>query len=121
MGLLNLKFVKGVSDIDYDVMEFHGEFDQSTFDDAEQRSNAFLSNFERRFLILDLTDLKFINREGIGFLVSMHTKLVKKGKNLLIFGAKHNVTDVFELVGLPQIISIFSSMNEAIKFIKKNY
>lgn len=120
MGFLNLKFVKDISNIDYDTVEFHGELDQSTLDAVEQRFDAFLPDFKRQFLILDMTDLKFINSEGIGFLVSMHTKLVKKGKNLLIFGAKHNVTDVFGLVGLPQIIPIFVSMNEAIKFIKKH-
>ncbi len=118
MALLTLKFVTDVRDEHYEVVEFHGELDQSTLLNTEKQMGEFLEPFKRPVLIFDLGDLKFINSEGIGFLVSIHAKLRKKGQNLFLCGFKKNVADVLGVIGLPSLIPVFPSVTAAIEHMK---
>lgn len=119
MALLTLKFVTDVRDFDYEVIEFHGELDQSNLDTTEGQINDLLKNFTRKNLIFDLSDLKFINSEGVGFIVAINLKLAKKKKNLIVCGPQQNVEDIFELIGLPKLLPILATIGDAIGFIKK--
>jgi len=119
MALLTLKFVTDVRDLDYEVVEFHGELDQSTLAITEQQIFDFLAGFQRTALIFDLRDLAFINSEGIGFIVSTYMKLVKKNQQLILCGFKSHVGEVLQLIGLPKLIPVFSHITQAIDFIKK--
>lgn len=121
MGLLTLKLVTDVRDLDYEVVEFHGELDKSTIPTTEQQMYDLIGSFQRHFLVLDLGDLTFINSEGIGFIVSIHMKLVKKNQVLLMAGMKPNVADVLELIGLPKLIPTFATVADAIQHIKKTH
>lgn len=120
MALLTLKFVTDVRDSDYEVVEFHGELDQSNLGDTERQIADLLGHFDREYLILDLAYLRFLNSEGIGFIVATHMKLTKKKQKLLICNAKQNVMDIFQLIGLPKLIPVLPNMAETISFIKKN-
>lgn len=119
MALLTLKFVTDIRDLDYEVVEFHGELDQSNLADADRQLSDLLAGFSRPFLVFDLSDLKFIHSEGIGFVVSVHTKLAKKGQQLVLSGLRGNVADIFEVVGMSKLIQSFATVQEAINFIKK--
>lgn len=119
MALLTLKFVTNVRDDQYEVVEFHGELDQSTLSSTEKQMGEFLEPFKRSVLIFDLSDLKFINSEGIGFLVAIHAKLRKKGQDLFLCGFKKNVADVMNVIGLPSLIPVFQSVPAAIERMKQ--
>ncbi len=119
MALLTLKFATDVRDEDYEVVEFHGELDQSTVSNAEKQVNELLENYKRKYLIFDLTNLKYINSEGIGFVVSTHVHLVKKTQSLIVCGMRPNVEEVFAAMGLPKLFQVFKTISEAISSIKK--
>lgn len=114
MALLTLKFVTDVRNDNYQIIELHGELDQSTLPNTEKQIVAFLADFGRRYLILDLSDLKFINSEGIGFIVNMHTKLAKKGKSLILCGMQGNVKEVFEVIGISKMLPVYANVAGAI-------
>lgn len=119
MAMLTLKFVTDIRDTEYEIVEFHGELDQSTLKTAEEQIDLLLEAGKSRYFIFDLADMKFINSEGVGFIISTHVKLAKKGKQLYICAPKPNVSEVFALIGLPKLIPVFSSAAEAISFLKK--
>ena len=119
MAFLSLKFVTDVRDTDYEVVEFHGELDKSTQEATEKQILDLLATYKRRWLIFDLSDLTFINSEGIGFLVALHTKLTKKEQQLLLSGVSSHVADIFDVIGLGRIIPTFPTLLEAIHHIKK--
>ncbi|MBI5413141.1 STAS domain-containing protein [Candidatus Peregrinibacteria bacterium] len=119
MAMLTLKFVTDVRDMEYEIVKFHGELDQSTLKTAETQIDQLVETTKSQYLIFDLSDMKFTNSEGVGFIISTHVKLVKRKRQLYIAAPKSNVQEVFDLIGLPKIISVFSSINEAISFIKK--
>lgn len=118
MALLTLKFVTDIRDMDYEVVEFHGELDQSNLTLTETQITDLLKSFSRRFLIFDFSNLKFLNSEGIGFIVSISMKLARKNQKLLLTGVNHNVMDVLELIGLPKMIPLLKDMSETIRFMK---
>lgn len=119
MALLTLKFVTDIRDLDYEVVEFHGELDQSNLEATEAQIADLLKDFKRHYLLFDLSDMAFINSEGVGFIASTHTKLVKKNQKLLICSVKPNVAEVFELIGLSKLLPVFATVGEAIAYIKK--
>lgn len=118
MAKLDFKFIKDIKDTEYEVVEFHGELDRSTTQSAEQKLMDLAADFDRNFLIFDLSDLAFTNSEGIGLLISCHMKLAKKNQKLLICNIRPNVSEVFELIGLPKLVPTFSDVAQAVKFIK---
>lgn len=118
MALLTLKFVTDVRDLDYEVIEFHGELDQSNLAPTESQIIDLLKNFSRKYLIFDLSDLTFINSEGIGFMVSISTKLARKNQKLLLSGIRANVADIMNLIGLPKLIPVFPTISDVIRFMK---
>lgn len=120
MAHLTLKFVTDVFDHDYEVVEFHGELDQSTLPDAEQQLTALIEKYDRSFLILDLSDLGFINSEGIGFFLTTNKKLSDRNKKLIVCGVQAHVADVVKVMGLSDIIPVYQTINETINAIKKN-
>lgn len=119
MALLTLKFVTDVRDEHYEVVEFQGELDQSTLGNTEKQVGEFLENFKRPALLFDLNNLHFINSEGIGFLVAIHTKLRKKGQDLFLCGLKKNVADVMNIIGLPGLIPTFPNVGAALEHFKQ--
>lgn len=113
MALLNIKFITDISNTSYAIAEFHGEIDQSTMADAEDKIFKIVENFGGKCLFFDLTDLKFINSEGVGFIVAVHAKLAKKEKTLALFGPQTHVAEIFEAVGFGKMIPIFKTIKEA--------
>lgn len=116
---MTLKFVTDVRDHEYEVIEFHGELDISTLTQTEQQMNELLEHYHRPYLVFDLRYLKFVNSEGIGFLVATHLKMLKKNQKLILFGAQSQVQEIFELLGFSKLIPVLKNFEEVIHFIKK--
>lgn len=121
MALLTLKFVTDVRDNHYEVIEFHGELDQSTLLDTEKQMNDFLEKFDRPRLIFDLANLRYTNSDGIAFMVAIHAKLAKRGSKLLLARVQPNVADIMGVIGLGKLIPTFKTIEEAIAFVKKSF
>lgn len=119
MALLTLQFVTNIPDLEYDVVEFNGELDQSTLPSAEKQVDDFIERLDRSYLIFDFSNLKYTSSEGIAFIVTTNTKLTKKGKQLLLANVPSNVGEVFTVTGLGKIIPTFHAMADAISYMVK--
>lgn len=94
----------------YEVATFAGDLDKSGLASVKERLESLAAQFSGRYLVFDFSQLNFINSEGIGFLMMIHTRLAKAGKSLVIVNAKPNVKDVFSVIGLLQVIEYFDSL-----------
>ena len=63
--------------------------------------------------ILDLAELQFINSEGIGFITDVYNRFTAQNKKILIINASTQIMDIFNLVGLNQLITCLNSEEEA--------
>lgn len=114
MALLTLKLVTDLKNPHYEIVEFHGELDPSSLPGLEKELAPILESYDRQALIFDLSQLKFTNSEGIGFLVTSHMKLAKRKHQLFIAAPRPNVRDVLELVGIPRLIPVYDTLADAI-------
>lgn len=96
------------------IIAFSGEMDESTIESIKPQIDQSLADTAIKFLIFDLTNLKFINSKGIGYLVSVHTHLSKDQRELILTGANDAVMDVINLVGLTSIVKYFKTNDEAV-------
>lgn len=99
---------------DYKVLAFNGEFDKAGFAEIKDSITEVVKNFDLKFLIFDFSHLKYINSEGIGFLMEVHTHLLQRGRKLVICALNDNVKDVFQAIGITEIVSIFKSLSDFI-------
>ncbi|MBI2453715.1 STAS domain-containing protein [Candidatus Peregrinibacteria bacterium] len=114
MALIRLQFVTNLENQKYGIVEFHGELDKSNLAQTEKDMSSMLETFSRQALIFDLSDLHYVNSEGIGFIVSIHVKLSKLGKQLALCGLRDNVSDVLEAVGMDRLIPTYRTVDEAV-------
>lgn len=88
-----------------------GEVDASS---SIELDNAMKAAFEtEKKIMVDLSGLEYISSAGLGVFVS-HLEDIRAGINLVLFGLSESVLQVFELLGLPQLIQIVTTEEEAV-------
>lgn len=103
-----LKIVTDELKDDKQVIHFEGDFDKAGFSEVKDEVTELVNEFKGEELTFDFAKLKFINSEGIGFLMEAHTKLSDNGKNFVISKPNAHVKDVFKTVGLTDIVTVKS-------------
>ena len=63
-------------------------------------------------LVLDLSEVSFMDSSGIGFLVACNTRLQSSGKTLVLFKPSPQVRKTLNLVQLMQFFSVAESEQE---------
>ena len=96
----------------YQLIKFDGEFDKPGHSAVKDELEATIKAFQGATIVFDFKKLKFINSEGIGYLMEIHTHLVKEDQQLVIIELNAHVKDVFETIGLAEIIPIHKSLKQ---------
>lgn len=94
------------------IIHFDGNFDKAGHSEIRDQLDEIVLNFSLRTLIFDLKDLKFINSEGIGYLMEIHTHLVQRDKQLVLVKPNAHVADVFKTIGIAEIIPVHENMSQ---------
>ncbi|OGO14395.1 MAG: hypothetical protein A2Y53_09195 [Chloroflexi bacterium RBG_16_47_49] len=69
-----------------------------------------------RTVILNFTDLAYINSFGIGMLITLLIRAQREGKKIVGYGLKDHYRKIFEITRLDQVIPIHSSEEIALAF-----
>lgn len=104
--------------IDTSVFTIHvsGEVDASSsihLDNALE--NAFESN---RKILVDLENLEYISSAGLGVFISRLEEVKEKEIRLVLYGMNENVKQVFNILGLENLLIIKSDRTEAMEALK---
>lgn len=70
------------------------------------------------FLIIDFSNLRFIDSIGTLNLINVHIKTRRRAGNMCMFGVNSNVREVFDTVGLAKLVPLYNDMKEALIGIK---
>ncbi len=65
-------------------------------------------------LVLDLSDVTFIDSTAIGVIAGAVEKLDKAGGSLAIVSTHEKVVQIFEITGLDSVITLHASREEAV-------
>lgn len=99
----------------YQVVEFRGEMDKAGLTEVKGKLEALIENYSLQYLVFDFGALDYINSESIGFLMAIHSHLVKTGKALVVVNAKANVKDIFQVIGLFSVVSYYDTLNQFVE------
>ena len=82
---------------------------------------AFREVFNKEFdlgnhnIILDLSEVSFIISTYVGLILSFQKSVKKNNGNLSLAGLSSEVGSIFELMGITDLIGIYSSVDQAIQ------
>jgi anti-anti-sigma factor len=71
-----------------------------------------------RLVVLDGSELEYVNSQAIGDLMVFHHDLLGRGGRLALAGLRPAVDKVVRAVGLAQVISVFESTEDALAALK---
>jgi anti-anti-sigma factor len=111
----NLKITVSDQNEGNQVISFDGEFDKAGHSEVSTELDEAVKAFDGTSLVFDFTRLKFINSEGIGYLMEIHTHLLKEDKKFVIVGLNAHVKDVFDTIGISEIIPIYVNLSDFLK------
>lgn len=109
---LTIDFLEADKTKNLQVVTFNGDFDKVGFSDIKDKITDFVKAFELKSMIFDFTNLKYINSEGIGYLMEVHTHLIQRDHKLVIVGLNPNVKDVFSAIGIMEIVPVFATVED---------
>ena len=86
------------------------------FDAAPRLKDSLVDRIEAgsTHLVVDLTEVGFIDSTAIGVLVGTLKTLEELSGSLVVVCTNENVRSIFELVGLDEIITLHRSRDDAI-------
>lgn len=70
-------------------------------------------------VVLDLSRMRFINSSGLGAIANMSMRLRKRGGNLIIISPNRELTQVFEVTKLDQVLNIVKDRAAALAFFEQ--
>jgi len=112
-GCLQLSFA-GPSEVP--VLSLSGEFDLDNVPEIERFLRRHLGPFffKTRDLVLDLAQVELVDSSFVGLVVSLVVRLHQYRRELLITRPVGYVRRTIALVGLPNVVPVFESLEAAL-------
>ncbi|MHA3772371.1 STAS domain-containing protein [Verrucomicrobiota bacterium sgz303538] len=100
------------SDLRNGTIKLAGEIDLCSVPQLRDALDSKVSQ-GRPALILDLTEVTFMDSSGLSVIISFWRQMQEHGGKLVIVGATGEVLEVFRLTNLDQYIPLFATDDEA--------
>lgn len=95
------------------VLQVSGEIDASSSIFLDEEVAKALEQGAK--IAVDLTALEYISSAGLGVFMSYISDLEAKKMTMVLFGMKEKVLQVFQILGLDQLLTIVDTREEAIE------
>ncbi len=105
--------VKLVTD-DVASLYIKGFLDANTFEDFDQSLNRLFEDSIYKVAV-DFSGLEYVSSAGAGVLIGASSIARENGGEIVIVGAKGDVNEVFELLGINRMFKIVNSMEKGLK------
>lgn len=83
-----------------------GELDHCSAMTVRRELDELISDPAVRHLMLDMTDLKFMDSSGIGVILGRYRILAARGGSVWVRNMNPQITRIFQLSGMGQIIHV---------------
>jgi anti-sigma B factor antagonist len=95
------------------VVDIHGEINAQA-EDALMAAYNQACEAQARNIILNFSDLSYMNSSGIGLLVTLLIRANRQKQRLLAYGLSEHYRQIFELTRLNEAITILDGESEAL-------
>lgn len=96
------------------VAEVTGELDLGTAGLFRSRIDADLERFKARDLILDFSNVSFIDSSGLGAMLGRYRRLAERGGRVALAGCRPHIGRLLELSGVGRIVESFPTTDQAV-------
>ena len=96
-----------------DVLPLKGEIDLHVSPSVTASLNAMIEKKPRR-LVVDLSDVTYIDSAGLAALIEAMQKVEGSGGKFLLAGLQETVRSIFEISRLDQVFQIFPDVDAAL-------
>lgn len=97
---------------DYYIIGIDGDLDASSCIVLDKSISEAVSQGERK-IIIDCSRLNYISSAGLGVFMSYLQDFENNKISLVLFGLNEKVKNVFQILGLDQLIKIVTTKEEA--------
>jgi anti-sigma B factor antagonist len=94
------------------IIEINGEI-TAYAENALMEAYTSINLPEIRNIILDFTNMEYMNSSGIGLLITLLVRANRQGQKLFATGLNAHYRRIFELTRLNEAINIYPSVDEA--------
>ncbi len=102
------------SDKKIKLITLEGQLDESNVDAFAPKVYEVIEALpENSSLIIDFEKVSYLNSKSIGYISDFFTQLQAKNSKLILAKPAANIRDIFNVVGLDQVISITQTIEEA--------
>lgn len=98
---------------EYAVAAVHGEIDIATVDDLREALHSLIDGGARH-LVVDLSQVSFIDSTGLGVLVGARRKVEVRDGSFSIAGANPRLVKLFRITGLTGVFAFFDRREDAL-------
>ena len=107
-----------IKENDFTILIINGEVDASSSIQLDESLGALVSNGDPKILI-DCGGLNYISSAGLGVFMSYIEDVKTKNIKMALFGLNDKVMNVFEILGLDQLLTIVNTKKEAVSRINE--
>lgn len=99
------------------IVYMMGELDHHSAEEVRSKIDDRLDRDEVEMLIMDFTNVTFMDSSGIGVVIGRYKKLSLKKGEVCITNVNNSVKRVFDLSGMFKIIKLYDNVEQALKSI----
>ena len=94
------------------VLTLHGEIDHHSAVQIRTEMDALLIEEHPEKVILDLSNIEFMDSSGLGLIMGRYALMQKLGGELTLKNPHERLVKIFTLAGLQRIVKIEEAKNE---------
>ena len=111
--------LKKIEHPDATIFHIQGRLDSVSTPELEQRVIICLDQGSKN-LVLDFSELDYINSAGLRVLVMSYQRLVPLGGQVMVCGAKDYIAEIFDISGYNRIFLMYPDVDQAIRAFAPN-
>lgn len=101
------------------IAQISGELDHHAAANIRESIDKAARAHRMHDLILDFSQLEFMDSSGIGMIVGRYKLFQSLGGKVVLIGVSSNMLRLIRLAGLHKILPIADSLKEALEFIEE--
>ncbi len=86
------------------VVRLRGELDHSAAERLRGELDGLIERTRAKRLLLDLSELDFMDSSGIGLIIGRYKKMRRRGGSVAVVAANRRIDRLFDLAGLYQLV-----------------
>lgn len=100
------------------LVRLKGELDQAASKRLKNRVCDVMNKYCTKYLVLNFSELHFMDSTGIGFIIGRYSELKRKKGEIIVCSMNNIIERIFNLSGLRKICIVKEDEQEAIEYLE---